>query len=51
MQSDLSLSLSLSEVKTLIVLRTKTIETAKAEGEKIRLIGGAEAKAVEAVGR
>jgi len=32
-------------------MRTKTIETAKAEGEKIRLIGGAEAKAVEAVGR
>merc|ERR1719220_2908384 len=32
-------------------MRTKTIETAKADGEKIRLIGGAEAKAVEAVGR
>jgi len=32
-------------------MRTKTIETARAEGEKIRLIGGAEAKAVEAVGR
>merc|ERR1719512_474883 len=31
--------------------RTKTVESAKAEGEKIRLIGGAEAKAVEAVGR
>merc|ERR1740116_59895 len=32
-------------------MRTKTVESAKAEGEKIRLIGGAEAKAVEAVGR
>merc|ERR1719356_2315221 len=32
-------------------MRTKTIETARAEGEKIRLIGGAEARAVEAVGR
>merc|ERR1719290_281084 len=31
--------------------RTQTVETAKAEGEKIRLIGGAEARAVEAVGR
>merc|ERR1712141_865918 len=31
--------------------RTKTVEAARAEGEKIRLIGGAEAKAVEAVGR
>merc|ERR1719422_306478 len=32
-------------------MRTKTVESAKAEGEKIRLVGGAEAKAVEAVGR
>merc|ERR1719414_2561119 len=32
-------------------MRTKTIETAKAEGEKIRLIGAADARAVEAVGR
>merc|ERR1719244_2283264 len=32
-------------------MRTKTVESAKAEGEKIRLIGAAEAKAVEAVGR
>merc|ERR1719205_361812 len=32
-------------------MRTKTVESAKADGEKIRLIGGAEAKAVEAVGR
>lgn len=32
-------------------MRTKTVESAKAEGEKIRLIGGAEARAVEAVGR
>merc|ERR1719512_567035 len=31
--------------------RTKTVEAAKADGEKIRLIGGAEARAVEAVGR
>merc|ERR1719297_620447 len=31
--------------------RTKTVESAKADGEKIRLIGGAEARAVEAVGR
>merc|ERR1719446_555153 len=31
--------------------RTRTIETAKAEGEKIKLIGGAEARAVEAVGK
>merc|ERR1711936_574707 len=32
-------------------MRTKTVESVKAEGEKIRLIGAAEAKAVEAVGR
>merc|ERR1719251_609980 len=31
--------------------RTRVVESAKADGEKIRLIGGAEAKAVEAVGR
>merc|ERR1719357_2294581 len=31
--------------------RTKTVEAARADGEKIRLIGGAEAKAIEAVGR
>merc|ERR1712042_8979 len=31
--------------------RTKTVEAARADGEKIRLVGGAEAKAVEAVGR
>merc|ERR1711936_1208211 len=31
--------------------RTKTVEAARADGEKIKLIGGAEAKAVEAVGR
>merc|ERR1711874_284685 len=31
--------------------RTKTVEAARADGEKIRLIGGVEAKAVEAVGR
>merc|ERR1712042_347461 len=31
--------------------RTKTVEAARADGEEIRLIGGAEAKAVEAVGR
>merc|ERR1719466_196438 len=31
--------------------RTKTVEAARADGERIRLIGGAEAKAVEAVGR
>ena len=34
-----------------LIFRTKTVESAKAEGEKIRLIGGAEARAVEAVGR
>merc|ERR1719333_1915890 len=32
-------------------MRTKTVESAKAEGEKIRLIGAADARAVEAVGR
>jgi len=32
-------------------MRTKTVEAARADGEKIRLIGAAEAKAVEAVGR
>merc|ERR1719251_848560 len=32
-------------------MRTKTIETAKAEGEKIRLIGASEARAIEAIGR
>merc|ERR1719310_2548563 len=31
--------------------RTRTVEAARADGEKIRLVGGAEAKAVEAVGR
>merc|ERR1712170_22459 len=31
--------------------RTKTVESARAEGEKIRLIGAADARAVEAVGR
>merc|ERR1719154_339898 len=31
--------------------RTKTVEAARAEGERIRLIGAAEARAVEAVGR
>merc|ERR1719447_1773658 len=31
--------------------RTKTVEAARAEGEKIRLIGAADARAVEAVGR
>merc|ERR1712142_284651 len=32
-------------------MRTKTVESARAEGEKIRLIGAADARAVEAVGR
>merc|ERR1712038_1044802 len=32
-------------------MRTKTVEAARADGEKIRLIGAADAKAVEAVGR
>merc|ERR1711892_420976 len=32
-------------------MRTKTVEAARADGEKIRLIGAAEARAVEAVGR
>merc|ERR1719431_949792 len=32
-------------------MRTKTVESARADGEKIRLIGAAEARAVEAVGR
>merc|ERR1719462_945113 len=31
--------------------RTKMVESARADGERIKLIGGAEAKAVEAVGR
>merc|ERR1719508_471475 len=31
--------------------RTKTVEAARADGEKIRLIGATEARAVEAVGR
>merc|ERR1712123_291294 len=31
--------------------RTKTVEAARADGEKIRLIGAAEARSVEAVGR
>merc|ERR1711970_269836 len=31
--------------------RTKTVEAARADGERIRLIGGADARAVEAVGR
>ena len=33
------------------LFRTKTVETARADGEKIRLIGAAEARAIEAVGR
>merc|ERR1719474_2231317 len=32
-------------------MRTKTVESARADGERIRLIGAAEARAVEAVGR
>merc|ERR1711922_113456 len=32
-------------------MRTKTVESARADGEKIRLIGAAEARATEAVGR
>merc|ERR1719283_257353 len=32
-------------------MRTKTVEAARADGEKIRLIGAADARAVEAVGR
>merc|ERR1719168_491116 len=32
-------------------MRTKTVESARAEGEKIKLIGAADARAVEAVGR
>merc|ERR1719205_524420 len=31
--------------------RTRVVESAQAEGEKIKLLGGAEARAVEAVGR
>ena len=31
--------------------RTQTVEAARADGEKIRLIGAAEARATEAVGR
>ena len=31
--------------------RTKMVESARAEGEKIRLIGAAEARSIEAVGR
>ena len=31
--------------------RTKTVETARAQGEKVRLTGAAEARAIEAVGR
>merc|ERR1719466_682823 len=31
--------------------RTQTVESARADAERVRLIGGAEAKAVEAVGR
>merc|ERR1719323_1310840 len=32
-------------------MRTKTVESARADGEKIRLIGAADARATEAVGR
>ena len=32
------------------VFRTQTVEAARADGEKIRLVGGAEAAAIEAVG-
>ena len=35
----------------MILFRTKTVEAARADGERIKLIGAAEAKAVEAVGR
>ena len=35
----------------IILFRTKTVEAARADGERIKLIGAAEAKAVEAVGR
>ena len=42
-----NLHISLSK----LVARTKTVEAARADGEKIRLIGAAEARATEAVGR
>lgn len=45
----------INKVSSLIIVvfltRTKTVEAARADGEKIRLIGAAEARAVEAVGR
>ena len=45
--SPVNLHISLSK----LVARTKTVEAARADGEKIRLIGAAEARATEAVGR
>jgi len=33
------------------VVRTQTVESARADAEKIRLLGGAEASAIEAVGK
>jgi flotillin len=37
--------------KNLSCFRTQTVEVARAEAEKIRLIGGAEATSIEAVGK
>ena len=46
------INLLLNQLITLMTYsRTKTVEAARADGEKIRLIGAAEARATEAVGR
>ena len=42
----LSLSLSLS-----LIYRTQTVEVARAEAEKTKMIGSAEASAIECVGK
>ena len=38
-------------VLSIFLLRTQTVEAARAEAEKIRLIGAAEATSIEAVGK
>ena len=40
-----------SSIYYIVTSRTQTVEGARAEAEKIRLIGGAEASSIEAVGK
>ena len=39
------------KILSIILFRTQTVESARAEAERVRLIGASEARAIEAVGR